>query len=55
MVRKKVSSEIADPTINHGWQYFCEVTKYNNHLAKYGEQPEQVSKFALPCDAFKGI
>jgi hypothetical protein len=46
MVRKKVSSEAADPTLSHGWSFFCEVIKYNGHLATTGIQPEQVS-FAL--------
>lgn len=43
MVRKKVSSEAADPTLSHGWSFFCEVIKYNGHLATTGIQPEQVS------------
>ena len=43
MVRKKVSSEAADPTLSHGWSFFCEVIKYNAHLATAGIQPEQVS------------
>ena len=42
MVRKKVSSEEADPTLSHGWSIFCEVVKYNNHLVKYGDRPVQV-------------
>jgi hypothetical protein len=42
MVRKKVSSEAADPTLSHGWAMFCEVVKYYTHLAKYGDQPEEV-------------
>ncbi|KAF7977149.1 hypothetical protein HWV62_4563 [Athelia sp. TMB] len=40
MVRKKVSSEAADPTLSKGWSYFCEVTKYREHLATYGDQKE---------------
>ncbi|KAF7969882.1 hypothetical protein HWV62_25675 [Athelia sp. TMB] len=40
MVRKKVSSEEADPTLSAGWSYFCEMTKYRQHLAKYGDQKE---------------
>ncbi|KAF7977625.1 hypothetical protein HWV62_3024 [Athelia sp. TMB] len=40
MVRKKVSSEAADPTLSEGWSYFCETTKYREHLAKYGDQKE---------------
>jgi hypothetical protein len=43
MVRKKVSSEAADPSLSLGWASFCEVTKYHAHLAKYGDQPEEVS------------
>jgi len=43
MVRKKVSSEAADPSLSHGWAIFSEVTKYYAHLAKYGDQPEEVS------------
>jgi len=43
MVRKKVSSEAADPTLSHGWAIFCEVGKYYSHLAKYGDQPEEVN------------
>jgi hypothetical protein len=42
MVRKKVSSEAADPTLSAGWAIFCEVIKYNDHLAKYGAQVEEV-------------
>jgi hypothetical protein len=33
MVRKKVSSEEADPTLSPGYSYYCEVKKYNDHLA----------------------
>ncbi|KZP24407.1 hypothetical protein FIBSPDRAFT_1011668, partial [Athelia psychrophila] len=40
MVRKRVSSEAADPTLSQGWSYFCEVTKYREHLAKYADQKE---------------
>ncbi|KAF7967636.1 hypothetical protein HWV62_33617 [Athelia sp. TMB] len=40
MVRKKVSSEAADPSLSEGWSYFCEMTKYRDHLAKYGDQKE---------------
>jgi hypothetical protein len=43
MVRKKVSSEAADPTLSPGWSFFGEVTKYYDHLAKYGDQVEVVS------------
>lgn len=42
MVRKKVSSEAADPTLSAGWSYFCETTKYRAHLEKYGSQKEVV-------------
>ncbi|KZP10423.1 hypothetical protein FIBSPDRAFT_758379 [Athelia psychrophila] len=40
MVRKKVSSEAADPTFSGGWSYFVEPTKYRDHIAKQGEQKE---------------
>lgn len=42
MVRRKVSSEAADPTLSAGWSYFCETTKYRAHLEKYGNQKEVV-------------
>jgi hypothetical protein len=42
MVRKKVSSEAADPTLSEGYSFFTEVKKYYNHLAKYGVQIEEV-------------
>lgn len=42
MVRKRVSSEAADPTLSKGWSYFCEVTKYREHVAKYGDQKDVV-------------
>lgn len=42
MVRKKVSSEAADPTLSKGWSYFCEMTDYREHVAKYGNQKEVV-------------
>lgn len=47
MVRKKVSSEAADPTLSKGWSYFCEVTKYREHLATYGDQKEVVSVYIM--------
>lgn len=47
MVRKKVSSEQADPTLSNGWSYFCEMTKYREHIAKYGHQKDVVSVFFL--------
>lgn len=43
MVRKKVSSETADPTLSAGWSYFCEITKYHDIVAKAGEQKKEVS------------
>lgn len=49
MVRKKVSSEMADPTLSKGWSYFCEITKYREHVAKYGDQKEVVCFFPLLC------
>lgn len=49
MVRKKVSSEEADPTLSAGWSYFCEMTKYREHLAKYGDQKEVVSHWFMFC------
>jgi len=45
MVRKKVSSEDADPTLSPGWAYFVESTKYKQHLANYQEQKETVSHY----------
>lgn len=45
MVRKKVSSEDADPMLSLGWAYFVESTKYKQHLAKYQEQKETVSHY----------
>jgi hypothetical protein len=42
MVRKKVSSEEMDPSLSPGFSYFCEVTKYNEHLAT-GVEVEEVS------------
>lgn len=41
MVRK-VSNEQVDPSLSRGWAYLCEITKYYEHLAKYGDQPAQV-------------
>ncbi|KZP08329.1 hypothetical protein FIBSPDRAFT_914302 [Athelia psychrophila] len=35
-----VSSEAADPTFSAGLSYFCEMSKYCEHLAKYGDQKE---------------
>ncbi|KZP23155.1 hypothetical protein FIBSPDRAFT_952228 [Athelia psychrophila] len=40
MVRRKVSSEAADPTLSPGFSYFVEMSKYREHLAKYGDQKE---------------
>ncbi|KZP09993.1 hypothetical protein FIBSPDRAFT_913941 [Athelia psychrophila] len=40
MVRMKVSSKAADPTFSAGLSYFCEMSKYREHLAKYGDQKE---------------
>lgn len=45
MVRKKVSSEDADPMLSPGWAYFVKSTKYKKHLAKYQEQKETVSHY----------
>lgn len=45
MVRKKVSSEDADPTLSPGWSYFVEPKKYKEHLAKYQDQKETVSRY----------
>lgn len=47
MVRMKVSSEAADPTFSAGLSYFCEMSKYREHLAKYGDQKEIVSTSLL--------
>lgn len=47
MIRLKVSSEMADPTLSPGWSYFVETTKYNEHLAKYGDQKDVV------CNSFR--
>lgn len=53
MVRKKVSSEAADPTFSGGWSYFVEATKYREHIDKQGEQKEVVRTFSfLPCDQY---
>jgi hypothetical protein len=43
MVRNKVSSEAADPSLGVGFTYFGENMKYINHLELYGNQPVQVS------------
>ena len=43
MVRKKVSSEAADPTLNPGWAYYCETAKYKEHLDSVGDQRNTVS------------
>ncbi|KAF7972615.1 hypothetical protein HWV62_17352, partial [Athelia sp. TMB] len=40
MVRKKVSSEAANPTMSAGLSYFVEISKYRAHLATYGDQKE---------------
>lgn len=45
MVRKKVSSEAADPSLSLGYAYFGEVKKYNEHLVKHGNQVVEVSDF----------
>lgn len=42
MVRKKVSSEEADPTLSPGYSYFVETRKYNAHLAAIGDQKDVV-------------
>jgi hypothetical protein len=47
MVRKKVSSEVADPSLSCGWAYFVEMTKYYEHLAQYGDQVVEVSSFTV--------
>lgn len=47
MVRKMVSSEEADPTLSKGWSYFCEITKYREHVAKYGHQKDIVRFFLI--------
>ena len=47
MVRKKVSSKDADPTLSPGWSFFVETTKYKEHLANYQEQKETVSCYLL--------
>lgn len=43
MLRKKVSSEEADPSLSKGWAFFCEITKYSKHLADHANQPAEVS------------
>jgi hypothetical protein len=53
MVRHKVSSEAADPTLSHGLSYFTEVVKYKTHLAKYGDQVDVVSVFLIHITSFK--
>lgn len=47
MVRKKVSSEEADPTLSPGWSYFVKNDDYQAHLEKFGSQKEVVSKTKL--------
>lgn len=47
MVRKKVSSEAADPTLSAGLSYFVEISKYREHVAKYGDQVEIVSTYNM--------
>lgn len=47
MVRKKVLSEAADPTLSDGFSFFTEVKKYYNHLAKYGIQVEEVHQISV--------
>lgn len=54
MVRKKVSSEGADPTLSPGWSYFVENTKYKEHLAQYKEQKETVSRHLCSLSAKLG-
>ena len=46
-----MSSEEADPTLSPGWSYYCEVMKYNAHLAT-GIEKEVVSPFVFcyVCD-----
>lgn len=44
LVRRKVSSEKADPTLSPGWAYYCESTKYKEHLDSIGDQKDTVSK-----------
>lgn len=34
--RKKVSSELADPSLSKGWAYFVEQQGYQRHLTKFG-------------------
>jgi hypothetical protein len=48
MVRKKVSSEENDPTLSPGWSYYCEVKKYNGHLAT-GVEKEEVRDCNVLC------
>lgn len=43
MVRRKVSSETSDPTLSPGWAYYCETTKYKDHLDSIGDQKDTVS------------
>lgn len=43
MVRKKVSSEAADPSLSRGYAYFGEIEKYHSHLEKFSDLPVAVS------------
>lgn len=47
MVRRKVSSEVADPSLSHGWAYFVETTRYKEHLDSIGPQKETVSDLKI--------
>jgi len=40
--RKSVSSDKKDPGLSRGWAYFVEEMGYKEHLAKYGNLPQEV-------------
>ena len=50
MVRLKVSSEAADPSLSDGYSYFGEIKKYYAHLEKHAGQIVQVNALAVCID-----
>jgi len=44
MVRLKVSSKQADPSLSDGWSYFIENRAYTKYLEEAGEQVQEVRK-----------
>jgi hypothetical protein len=43
LVRKKISSEKADPSLSKGWSFFVEETKYKAFLAAHEKIPTEKS------------